>query len=198
MNDELKTHSWPENHWHWPVELSHQHGVRRGGFIYTGGQADLNNLGDVVNPDNISAQTNNVLQFVEDILVDFGSSLNNLLKLVIYFTGDDSDEALILDLIASRLAEDHQPVVSTICLSALCYPGMRIELEGIALDASEPEIEAPTFIRNKCLCKLHPHYSHVVIFNGLIQTGDFSAIDATGAVQAPNDVIQQTSIMMDS
>lgn len=197
MSNELKTHSWPENHWHWPVELSHQHGVRRGGFIYTGGQADLSNQGDVVNPDNLSAQTTNVLQFVEDILIDFGSSLSSLLKLVIYFTGDESDEALILDLIASRLAQDHQPVVSTICLPALCYPGMRIELEAIAVDTTGANVEAPKFVRSKNLCELHPHYSHLVIFNSLILTSDFSAIDPSGAVQAPNDVIQQTSIMME-
>ena len=58
MNRNRKTHSWPDNHWHWPIELSHQHGVRRGGFIYTGGQADLNQQGDVVNPNDLLAQTN--------------------------------------------------------------------------------------------------------------------------------------------
>jgi enamine deaminase RidA (YjgF/YER057c/UK114 family) len=197
MSNNLKTHSWPKNHWGWPVELSHQHGVRRGGFIYTGGQADLNRHGDVVNPDDLSTQTINVLQFVDDILADFGSTLDNLLKLVIYFTGELSDEALILDLIASRLTLNHRPVVSTICLPALCYPGMRIELEGIAVDASEAEIAAPHFIRNDKLCQLHPHYSHLVVFNSLIMTSDFSSIDSAGTVQAPNDLTKQTSIMME-
>jgi enamine deaminase RidA (YjgF/YER057c/UK114 family) len=85
-------------------------GVRRGGFIYTGDQADLNRHGDVVNPGDLSTQTINVLQFVDDILADFGSTLDNLLKLVIYFTGELADEALILDLIASRLEQNHRPL----------------------------------------------------------------------------------------
>ena len=100
---DIKTHSWPENHWHWPVELSHYHGVRRGGLIFTGGQADLDKQGAVVNPDDLATQTLNVLQHVETILVDLQAKLTDLVKLVIYFTGDATDESRILEIIADRL-----------------------------------------------------------------------------------------------
>ncbi|MFT6306417.1 MAG: enamine deaminase RidA (YjgF/YER057c/UK114 family) [Gammaproteobacteria bacterium] len=74
---------------------------------------------------------------------------------------------------------------------------MRIELEGIAVDASEAEIAAPHFIRSDNLCQLHPHYSHLVVFNSLIMTNDFSSIVSAGTVQAPNDLTKQTSSMME-
>jgi len=191
-----KSHSWPDNHWHWPVELSHYHGVRRGGFIFTGGQADLDGQGNVGNPDALEQQTVNVLAHVSAILTDLDASLNDLVKLVIYFTGDASDEANILELIAQRLDEATRPVVSTVCLPALCSPGMRIELEAIAIDPSQLGYQKPVYFRNAELPALHAHFSHLVRCNDLIFTGDISAIGNYGEVQAEDDVIDQTHIMM--
>lgn len=192
-----KTHSWPENHWHWPVKLSHYHGVKRGGFIYTGGQADLDAHGKVVNPDDLCKQTINVLRHAEAILVDLDASLNDLVKLVIYFTGDASDEARILDLISNCLSKQTRPVVSTICLPALCYPGMRIELEAVVIDPARRTANNPEFKTGDNLPSLHPQYSHAVRCNDLIFTSDMSAIGADGHVQSKDDVIEQTRIMMD-
>ena len=61
----MKRYSWPENHWHWPVELTHQHGVRSGELLFTGGQADLNCAGEVVNPELLEPQCESVIRFVE-------------------------------------------------------------------------------------------------------------------------------------
>ena len=192
-----KTHSWPENHWHWPVELSHFHGVRRGGLIFTGGQADLDQHGDVVNPENLVKQTENVLRHVENILADFDASFQHLVKFVIYFIGDASDEAQILDLIASKLSDDTRPVVSSICLPELCYPGMRIELEAVAVDPDLHTHSNPEFKRGDTLPALHTSFSHAARCNALIFTSDMSAILADGNIHAPDNVIQQTRIMMD-
>jgi len=167
----MKTHSWPVDHWQWPIPVSHYHGVRRGGFIYTGGQADLNKLGQVVHPDQLDSQTHRVVQHVQTILNDLDASLNDVVKLVVYFVGNESDEALILDIIASYLNADTRPVVSTICLPALCYPGMRIELEAVALDSHVQPKSTP---------------------------GDVSAIQADGSLRGSGDVIEQTRIMMDN
>jgi len=66
----MKAYSWPENHWNWPIELTHQHGVSCGGLTFTGGQADLNQNGGVVNPGDLVKQTENVFTHVESILSD--------------------------------------------------------------------------------------------------------------------------------
>jgi len=194
--EEPKTHSWPENHWHWPVELSHYHGVRRGGLIFTGGQADLDQHGDVVNPENLVKQTQNVLHHVEKILADFDASFRNLVKFVIYFTGDDSDEAQILDLIAGKLSGNTRPVVSSICLPELCYPGMRIELEAVAVDPVLHTHTNPEFKRSDSLPALHTAFSHAARCNDLIFTSDMSAVQANGDIHAPDNIIEQTRIMM--
>ncbi|MFK7856218.1 MAG: RidA family protein [Granulosicoccus sp.] len=196
-----KTHSWPDGHWYWNVktdaqpaaELTHYHGVNRGGLIFTGGQADLDAEGNVVNPKQLVLQTHNALQFVVDILEDFNSSLLQVVKFVIYFTGDSNDEGIILDIIANRLPNDVKPSVSTVCLPELCYPGMRIELEAVAVDDPKTSIE---YFRNDSLPALHPHYSHAVGSKQWVMTSDMSALSCTGDIQAPNDVIEQTRIMM--
>ena len=132
------------------------HGVRRGGLIFTGGQADLDQYGNVVNPEDLVEQTQNVLHHVEKILVDLNASFNDLVRFVIYFTGDASDEAQILDLIAGQLNEGARPVVSTICLPALCYPGMRIELEAVAVDPDLRTASNPKYKRSDSLpCLLY-------------------------------------------
>jgi len=192
----VKTHSWPDNHWHWPIELSHYHGVRRGGLIFTGGQADLDTQGKVVNTNDLIKQTHSVLRHVESILIDLDASLQDLVKLVIYFVGDEADELLILDTIAAQLSSSTRPVVSTICLPELCYPGMRIELEGVAIDPLLRSNNNPKFIRSNALSSMPDQYSHVVRCNDLIFTSDLSAIQSDGILPAAGDVIEQTQQMM--
>ncbi len=192
----MKTHSWPDDHWHWPIKLSHFHGVRRGGLIFTGGQADLNSQGRVVNPNDLVKQTHNVLRHVDAILIDLDASLHDLVKLVIYFVGDHSDETLILNIIASQLSGDTRPVVSTICVPELCYPGMRIELEAIAVDPMLRSSTNPQFIRSDVLAALPDQFSHAVRCNDLVFTGDVSAIQSDGTLPAGGDLIEQTRIMM--
>ncbi len=192
----MKTHSWPENHWRWPIELSHYHGVRRGGFVFTGGQADLDKKGEVVNPCELTAQTKNVIDHVETILKDLESSLADVIKFVVYFTGGQDDERLILDLLAARIGAQTQPVVSTICLPELCYPGMRIELEAVAIDPEYKSDQNPQFFKSTELHPLPNSFSHAVRCNNIVFTGDISAIDSTDTLIAPDDVIEQTRVMM--
>ena len=128
----MRSYSWPEGHWQWPIELSHQHGVRCGELAFTGGQADLNQSGEVVNPDLLDPQCRNVIRFVENIMLDLGTSLNHVVRWVVYFVGDAKDEAHILSLLDKATHKNCKPTVSTVCLPSLCYPGMRIELEAVA------------------------------------------------------------------
>jgi len=157
---------------------------------------NLDEQGEVVNADALTRQTHNVLQHVESILTDLDASLQDIVKLVIYFVGDDSDERLILDTIATYLDSNTRPVVSTICLPELCYPGMRIELEAVAVDPSYRSDSNPKYIRSRTLAALHEQYSHVVLCNDLIFTGDISAVQANGSLPAKGDLIEQTRLMM--
>jgi len=71
---------------------------------------------------------------------------------------------------------------------------MRIELEAVAVDSAN--VNTPDYLRSDSLPALHPHYSHAVGSQQWVMTSDMSALSCTGDIQAPNDVIEQTHIMM--
>lgn len=192
----MKHHSWPENHWHWPVELNHQHGVRCGDLIFTGGQADLNQTGEVVNPDALDLQSANVIRFVENILLDLDASLANIVRWVAYFVGDEKDEAHILSLLDKATPDTCKPTVTTICLPALCYPGMRIELEAVAFCPEDISSQKMQYARGDNLPALPNGFSHAVRCGDLVFTSDCSAISPQGDVQMPDDLTAQTTLMM--
>ena len=203
----MRNYSFPKKHWNWPVELSHQHGVRCNGMVFTGGQADLDAHGNVIHPGDLEAQTKSVFRYVRDILNDLDTNVKDLVRLVIYFVGDAKAEETILEILSKEIASDlakdtashtdspRRPTVSTICLPALCYPGMLIELEAIAMH--ETDAQSHKSLQLDTLPALHTGFAHVVRCNDLIFTSDLSSIDNNGNVTAPSDLITQTSIMME-
>lgn len=194
----MKRYSWPENHWHWPVELTHQHGVRSGDLVFTGGQADLDRNGDVVNPDRLEPQCENVIGFINRILCDLDVTINDVVRWVVYFVGDANDEAYILSQLASATSEKCKPTVSTICLPALCYPGMRIELEAVAWHPSGQTARYAQHMRGDNLPALAEGFSHAIRCDDLIFTSDCSSLSSSGDVVEPHDLIAQTHLMMDT
>ena len=192
----MRSYSWPEGHWQWPIELSHQHGVRCGELAFTGGQADLNQSGEVVNPDLLDPQCRNVIRFVENIMLDLGTSLDHVVRWVVYFVGDAKDEAHILSLLDKATHKNCKPTVSTVCLPSLCYPGMRIELEAVAFCPEDNTSKSVHYARGEKLPALPDGFSHAVRCGDLVFTSDCSSISEQGDVQAPDNVIEQTHLMM--
>jgi enamine deaminase RidA (YjgF/YER057c/UK114 family) len=189
----MKRYSWPADHWHWPVPLSHQHGVRSGNLVFTGGQADLDHHGNVIHPDALLPQCHSVVRYTSAILNDLDASMADVVRWVVYFVGDHNDEKAILDILADATPRGCRPTVSTICQPALCYPGMRIELEAIAYCADRDKVNSA---RGEDLPALPEAFSHAVRCGELVFTSDCSAIDADGDVQFPGELNQQTTVMM--
>ncbi|MEM6987921.1 MAG: RidA family protein [Pseudomonadota bacterium] len=192
-----RDYSWPEGHWGWPVPLTHKHGVRADRFIFTGGQADLDAQGQVVHPNDLQAQVDRVFDYMHAVLADLGADTRDLVRLVVYYVGDHHDEARILALLGARLDGAARPVVNTIPVPELCYPGMRIELEGVALRAVAGchEIEQQC-IRLESLPALAQPFSHLVVVDDLVFTSDMSAVSPEGTVAHPGDMASQTETMM--
>ncbi|OED43309.1 hypothetical protein AB833_04145 [Chromatiales bacterium (ex Bugula neritina AB1)] len=192
-----KRYSWPEGHWNWPVELTHQHGVRAGDYIFTGGQADLDANGRVRHPGNLQAQVDSVFGYLKNILHDLDAEVDDLVRLVVYFVGDDTVEKNILLQLGDAIGANAKPVVNTIPLPQLCYPDMLIELEGVAMKASRGNRLVRCNYTLDCLAPIPVQFSHVVRCGSAIFTGDITAIDTVGSVLEPEDVNAQTTLMMD-
>lgn len=192
-----RKYSFPDGHWNWPVDLTHQHAVRAGNMVFTGGQVDLDPRGNVRNPGNLDVQCVNALAYMDDLFQDLGVDRHDLVRIVAYFCGDATDEERYIGLIANWLGPDVRPVISTICMPELCYPDMRVEIEGVAMRAENDERLPRTCLRLDDMPALHPAFSHVVRCGEMIFTSDMSSVSGSGIVGAPHDIVSQTTRMMD-
>jgi enamine deaminase RidA (YjgF/YER057c/UK114 family) len=127
-----RTHSWPEGHWNWPIPVTHKHGVRQGDLCFVGGQVDLDPDGNVLHAGDIAAQTPVAIASLGRVLEDLGSGLSDLVKIVVYHVDDGSlDESTLIASLADALPSE-RPAFCTVPVPYLAYPGMLIEIEGVA------------------------------------------------------------------
>ena len=127
-----RTHSWPEGHWNWPITVTHKHGVRQDDLCFVGGQVDIDQDGNVLHAGDIVAQTPVAIASLGRVLDDLGSGLSDLVKIVVYHVDDGSlDETTLLENLAAALPAE-RPAFCTVPVPYLAYPGMLIEIEGVA------------------------------------------------------------------
>ncbi len=193
-----RRYSWPQGHWNWPVALTHQHGVRAGQMIFTGGQVDLTPSGEVRNPGDLTAQTDGAMAYLGRVLEDLGADYEDLIRLVVYFVGDAAAEAALMDQIAGIIGPTSRPVINLIGLPELCYPSMMVEIEGVAIRSTDGARLEKTCLHLPDLPALPMAYSHVVQCGAMIVTSDMSAMTPDGAVPDPGNVQAQTMRMMDA
>jgi enamine deaminase RidA (YjgF/YER057c/UK114 family) len=123
-----RTHAWPDGHWNWPIAVTHKHGVRQGDLAFVGGQVDLDPAGNVLHAGDIAAQTPAAIAALGRVLEELGLSTADLVKLVVYHTGESGP---VRDAIAGLLAPP-RPAITLVPVPYLAYPGMLVEIEGVA------------------------------------------------------------------
>lgn len=127
-----RTHSWPAGHWNWPIAVTHKHGVRQRDLCFVGGQVDLDSDGNVQHAGDLAAQTPVAVAALGRVLEELGSGLADLVKLIVYVVDDGAvDEGPLLQAVAAALP-DERPAICTVPVPYLAYPGMLIEIEGVA------------------------------------------------------------------
>ncbi|MDA9008886.1 Rid family hydrolase [Alphaproteobacteria bacterium] len=192
-----RTYSFPEGHWNWPVQLTHKHGVRHSEMIYTGGQVDLDPQGNVLNPDVLEPQVRSSMNYLRIVLEDLNASLQDLVKIVVFYTGDTNDEWHIQEMIAEIIGKDVKPVLNLVPKPELCYPHMRCEIEGVAM-ANEDGSSVPRHCHYLAeMPKLHQAFSHVIQSGEMIFTSDMSTMRPDGTIEEPGALTAQTQLMME-
>ena len=188
--------SFPDGHWNWPVRLTHQHAVRSGEFIFTGGQVDLDPQGNVQNPNNLTVQCNNAMDYVVILLEELGADSSDLVKLVVFYMGGAEEKSQILELISKKIGTKAKPVINMVNMPELCYPKMVIEIEGVAMRSANGNRMAREHFLFDDMPALPSAYSHAIRCGDMIFTGDISSITSTGKIETPDDLTAQTKIMM--
>ena len=135
-----RAYSWPEGHWDWYRHLAFKHGVRTEQFVYIGGQVDKTSRGEPLHHDDLPAQIGVVVGHIDTVLRGFGASLAKAVKLTAFYApGDGVDEAWFVAAVAAACracgvhAPRSGPVIVPVPLPWLALPGMRVEIEAVAM-----------------------------------------------------------------
>jgi len=124
--------------WQWRTDTPFSRSVIVGDQVFVSGQQSLGSSGDVLDPDNIAAQTQHVFENMQESLAQVGLELGDLVRLNTYYVFDGSeDEATKYweDMTRVRLEyfPDPGPAATAVRVKGMPYPGQLIQIEGIAL-----------------------------------------------------------------
>ncbi len=106
--------------------------IKAGTTVYIAGQASMDEEGELVGRNDITAQATQTFGNLKKALASAGADFSNLVKITVYAT-----EAQFLRPIAqvrSRHLGNPDPVTSTfVVVSELALPGFLVEIDGIAV-----------------------------------------------------------------
>ena len=123
----------PAQHWDWPSPTPYSQGLRCGPWLFVGGQAALDEDGNVVGAGNRAEQTELVIRYVAHVLGAAGACFDDVLKLNTYYCRSVGAGALQGGAEArSRSCSPPGPALSDVPVDELAYPGMLVEIEAIA------------------------------------------------------------------
>ncbi|PID98983.1 hypothetical protein CSA80_02585 [Candidatus Saccharibacteria bacterium] len=100
-------------------------------MIFVTGQIAMDKNGNAVAPDNIEAQTEFVFESIQNILREAASSLDDVVKVVIYVTR--MDDFAKISPIRNKYLANSKPVSTLIEINRTVKPGCDIEIDVIAM-----------------------------------------------------------------
>ncbi len=109
----------------------YSHGIRVGDMVFTAGQGPFNAAGDLVG-DDVAAQTEVVLDNIERILAEAGSSLRDVVRVTAHLQDLKGDFAAYNEVYARRFG-DHRPCRTTV---GSTLGGFLVEIDVIAIAGS--------------------------------------------------------------
>lgn len=133
----MKTSINPENFTH--TMGSYSHGVKvdvgDSEMIFTTGEIAMDKDGNPVAPDDIEKQTIYVFESLQTILKEAGSSLDDVVKAIIYVT--NIEDFTKISPIRNRYFANSKPVSTLVEINKTVKDGCNIEIEVIAIRKKE-------------------------------------------------------------
>jgi 2-iminobutanoate/2-iminopropanoate deaminase len=101
-----------------------------GNLVFVSGQAGRDPVTRQIAPD-VEAQTEQTLRNIETILKGAGSSLSRVVRCGVFLV--DINEFSKMNGVYSRVFGSHRPARTTVEVSALPEPALRVEIDAIAV-----------------------------------------------------------------
>ncbi len=191
-----KTHSWPDGHWSWPIQVNHKHGVRCGPMIWVGGQVDLDAKGNVRTPGDLDAQTVNAMAYFEQVLDDLDCDLGDLVSLLCFYVNDGSvDEAVFLESVARCLPRGCRTTVTAVPVPYLAYDGLMVEIEGCAMRRENGQSTERRIAHCADSTFLPSPFVEGLQSDSMIFVSGQYPVDGEGQVACAGDVSGQTQVV---
>lgn len=107
-----------------------------GNLVFVSGQAGRNPATNQTAPD-VESQTEQTLRNIETILKGAGSSLSRVVRCGVFLV--DIKEFAKMNAVYARVFAGHRPARTTVEVSALPEPGLRVEIDAVAtIDGGTP------------------------------------------------------------
>jgi 2-iminobutanoate/2-iminopropanoate deaminase len=101
-----------------------------GNLVYVSGQSGRDPATDQVAED-IETQTEQVLNNIRTILEAAGTSMSKVVRCGVFLT--DMNEFRPMNAVYERMFAGHKPARTTVAVSELPGPGLRVEIDAVAL-----------------------------------------------------------------
>jgi 2-iminobutanoate/2-iminopropanoate deaminase len=101
-----------------------------GNLVYVSGQSGRDPATDRV-ADDIETQTEQVLTNIRTILEAAGSSMSRVVRCGVFLT--DMREFKRMNAVYERMFAGHRPARTTVAVSELPGPGLKVEIDAVAL-----------------------------------------------------------------
>jgi 2-iminobutanoate/2-iminopropanoate deaminase len=108
-----------------------------GNLVFVSGQAGRDPKTREIAPD-VEAQTEQTLRNIETILKGAGSSLSRVVRCGVFLV--DIKEFAKMNAVYSRVFGGHRPARTTVEVSALPEPALRVEIDAVAVIGSDGQV----------------------------------------------------------
>ena len=128
----------PAGSWDWSMSVPLSQGWRTGERIFVGGQISADASGKPVAADDVVTQTRNIYRFIEQVVVDAGGTIDDVVRVKICFKQSQWRRSRatgylpsILD-VSGEVFKAPGPVFSAFGVDLL-YPGLVLEIDAMAV-----------------------------------------------------------------
>ena len=187
----------PEGSWDWSIAVPLSQGWRVGDRIFVGGQISADKQGKPVAKDDVVEQTRNIYQFIRQVVLDAGGTMDDIVHVKVCFKHQDNGRApeylpAIFD-ISREFFSEPGPVTTAFGVDLL-YPGLVLEIDAMAILDPKRKVLTPGSLGGR----YQPNFSSDgVKAAGEIFVGGQVALADDGTPIAPDDIEEQARIVFD-
>ena len=108
--------------------------VKFGDLLFVSGCGPVDAEGNLIGGEDVAEQTRQVLLNMQEILTAAGATFADIVKVIVYLT--DVNDRTKINPVRQEFFGDARPASTLIGISELAIPGMKVEIEAIAVLSS--------------------------------------------------------------